>query len=106
MPEDFTKDTFKMRQIQQYKITSAEERKQKILKLVAKFAMDETLSKWGINMNQAMADLKGMKLREPQVIDGNRTTAFSDYANRKIKHAQSLRLRNEEWAFCYQQRDG
>lgn len=44
LPKDFTKDVNKMRDIQQYKITSAEERKQKILKLVAKFLKDETLA--------------------------------------------------------------
>lgn len=37
LPKNFTSDTFKMRDIQPYKITSAEERKKKILKLIAKF---------------------------------------------------------------------
>lgn len=44
LPKDFTSDAFKMRELQPYKITSAEERKKKILKLVSKFLNDEVFA--------------------------------------------------------------
>lgn len=44
LPKDFTRDTFKMREIQKYKICSPEQRKEKILRLVAKFTVDETFA--------------------------------------------------------------
>jgi len=42
LPKDFTKDLQKMRDLQPYKITSAEERRKKILKLISKFMVEET----------------------------------------------------------------
>jgi len=47
LPKNFTSDTYKMRELQPYKITSAEERKKKILKLNAKFKVDEVFEQWG-----------------------------------------------------------
>jgi len=45
--------------------------------LVAKFLQDETLAKWGLSMNQDMAELKGKKLPQPQIVDKeNRATGF------------------------------
>jgi len=41
LPEGFTRDAFKMSKIQNYKITSADERKKKILKLVQDFGLKD-----------------------------------------------------------------
>lgn len=106
LPPNFTSDTYKMREIQPYKITCAEERKKKILKLVSKFINDETLEKWGVQMQQNMAEIKGTKLQVPMILTPEgRTTTFKDFTDRRVKHAQPLKLRNEEWAFCYSARD-
>ncbi len=51
LPKDFTKDTRKMRDIQQYKITSADIRLEKILKLISKFNNDETFAEWGVSID-------------------------------------------------------
>ena len=50
LPDDFTKDNNKMRDLQQYKITSAQARKDKIEKLVMKFGDDQTFKMWGVEI--------------------------------------------------------
>lgn len=67
LPENFTKDTFKMRELQGYKITSAEERKKKILKLIQKFMQDDVFDQWGVKVGQGMTELKGKKLAVPLI---------------------------------------
>lgn len=52
LPKDFTKDVMKMRDLQKYKITSAEERKKKILKLISKFMDDEVFDQWNMTVTQ------------------------------------------------------
>jgi hypothetical protein len=56
-------------------------------------------------MNQNMAELKGSRLQVPKIIADNNVTSYKDFVDRRVKHTQPLRLRNEEWAFCYQGRD-
>jgi len=56
-------------------------------------------------MNQPMAELKGARLAVPHIIDGNRSTSYKDFVDRRVKHTQPLRLRDQEWAFCYASRD-
>ena len=52
LPENFTQDSFKMRELQPYKITSAQKRKEKILKLIHKFKDDPTFGAWGVEVEQ------------------------------------------------------
>ena len=65
LPENFTKDAFKMRDLQKYRITSAEKRKEKIIKLISKFINDEVLEVFGFNVEHNMADIKGKRLNLP-----------------------------------------
>ena len=51
LPKDFTKDVMKMRDLQTFKITSAEERRKKILKLISKFTNDEIFDQWSLNVS-------------------------------------------------------
>lgn len=105
LPPDFTRDTFKMRELQKFRIVSANDRKVKILKLVEKFIVDETLQEWGISMDQSMRELKGQRLAVPQIVHDNRLATFKDFTDRKVPHNQPLILRDQCWAFCYQRRD-
>jgi len=75
------------------------------LKLASIFVKDEIFDQWGISMNQNMAELKGSKLAEPQIVHENRNRGYKDFTDRKVQHCQPLRLRDSEWAFCYQERD-
>lgn len=70
LPPDFTKDQFKMRDIQEYRISSANARRQKIMKLAAKFANDETFNQWKVSLAQEMLQIKSApKLPEPVITD-------------------------------------
>lgn len=51
LPEDFTRDQFKMRAIQDYKIAKAQTRRERIIRLAAKFADDETFNEWKVSLN-------------------------------------------------------
>ena len=73
-----------MRDIQSYKICGAEQRMQKIMRLIAKFQDDETFSTWGVKVNTQMTPVQGKKLEEPRVIHQNQTREMSAYYNRKI----------------------
>lgn len=91
LPPDFTRDTRKMREIQQYKITSAQERMEKINQIVAKFQDDEEFARWGIALQTVMPSLDGHKLPKPTIDDGSgRTAMVEDFYNRRVKHLQPL----------------
>lgn len=60
---------------------------------------------WGVEISQSMAEVKAKKLPEPKILDSNRSVSFKEFVDRKVQHLQPLRLMNEEWAFCYSQRD-
>lgn len=84
LPDNFTRDTYKMRELQQYKITSAEKRKEKIEKLIMKFGNDQTFLQWGVEISTQMQELKGKKLYEPRIMGQGRAVPFSDFTNRKV----------------------
>ncbi len=60
-----------MRDIQQYKITSADIRLEKILKLISKFNNDETFAEWGVSIDTNPANVHGKKLHEPVIEQAN-----------------------------------
>jgi len=58
-----------------------------------------------VSVKQNMMELKGTKLHEPQIETEGRPTRFKDFTDRKVKHTQPLICKDQEWAFCYQERD-
>lgn len=82
LPVNFTKDGFKMRQIQPYKISTAQKRKEKILKLVTQFGLldrIEVFRDWQMNVNQNMAPVKGTKFGVPQIDHSGQIKSYEDY---------------------------
>lgn len=62
LPPDFTRDQYKMRQIQDYKISGPEKRMEKINKLITKFQNDPTFQQWGVKIDTRMTEIQGKKL--------------------------------------------
>jgi len=106
LPKDFAKDGFKMSRLRSYIINNVQLRKERIEKLVAKFASDETLAKWSVCLEQNMLSLNAAKLREPSVSNGGqRPMTFAEFTNGKQRHAEPLKLGAGGWAFVYRGRD-
>lgn len=62
LPKNFTKDTFKMRELQKYKIQTAQQRKTKILQLVQQFGLLDRVKifqEWQMTLEQNMVEVKG-----------------------------------------------
>ena len=106
LPKDFTKDFRKAQDIQPYKITSADKRLAKIMKIVRDFQNDSQFEKWGIEMSQEPINITGEKLHEPVLDHSGRRATFRDFTDRKIQHMQPLKMQNnDQFVFAYHHRD-
>lgn len=102
LPKDFTSDTFMMRELQKYKIVSAEKRLEKIQKLACKFSNNPALKGRGVSIEPTPLNFDGYKLAVPRLLGGG---TFSDYLSRKVSLSESLRLKEGRWAFVYYYKD-
>jgi hypothetical protein len=105
LPPDFTKDQRKMRDIQAYKLVTAQKRLERICKMITKFQDDATLKEWGVEVNSQMTYIEGKKLQPPNIIDQNRSVVFKMFQDRKIQTTQPLKMGKQEWAVIYHQDD-
>lgn len=54
LPQDFTKDARKMRDLQKYKISNPNDRFDRISKLLSRLVMNEVFEEWGLRVQQNM----------------------------------------------------
>jgi hypothetical protein len=94
-----------MADLKQYMITDPTDRKERIERLVTKFADDPTFKNWGVTLDQKMLEIQATKLAPPMILDGNRTSDYDSYLNRRVKNAEPLILRSGEWAMVYHEYD-
>ena len=73
-----------MRELQEYKLVTAQKRLDRICKMIAMFQNDKTLSQWGVEVDGNMTKLDGKKLEPPRILDQGRSVDFKSFQDRKI----------------------
>jgi len=86
LPADFTRDDQKMRQIDQFKVKTPEDRYDRIHKLINSLVNNEEFKKWMIQIETRMASVDAKMLYPPKVEDprGGGGRSYYDYTGRKI----------------------
>jgi len=56
-----------MRELQPYKLVTAQKRLERINRMVAMFQDDKTLLEWGVEINSQMTKIDGKKLMPPRI---------------------------------------
>ena len=90
LPDDFTKDSRKMRDIDQYKIKNPGDRYERIAGLVNRIFNRPDFSKWKIELEQEMARVQGTVLPPPTLIYSGKHYQFRQYLNREIGHTEPI----------------
>jgi hypothetical protein len=67
--KDFTKDAFKMRKLQEYKLNNPTDRFSRINTLIEKFQQTEALEMWGIKVNANFQGVKAKTLHNALLVD-------------------------------------
>jgi hypothetical protein len=87
LPDDFTKDTRKMRDLDNYKIKDPDKRFSRIESLKKKLAGCNDFKNWNIEMTAEMAKVQGKVLEPPALMYQNKKVTWKDYESRKIPHS-------------------
>jgi hypothetical protein len=106
LPKNFTANKGKMRDLQEYKLVTAQKRLERINKMIAMFQDDKTLDEWGVEINSQMTKIDGKKLIPPKILDqNNRYVDFKQFQDRKAQTTQPLKFGKQEWAIIYHEKD-
>lgn len=103
LPDDFTKDARKMRDIDAYKIKNPQERFDRICALVNKLFSHPEFTAWQIGLDREMTRVQGTVLPPPTLIYGGKNFSFKQYLGRECAHVDPIKLKDGEWTFIYQQ---
>jgi hypothetical protein len=103
LPEDFTRDARKMRDIDGYKIKNPQDRYDRVVALVNKFFNHPEFTAWQIELDKEMTRVQGNVLPPPTLVYGGKNYSFKQYLGREIKHLEPIQLRDNEWTFIYAQ---
>ncbi len=76
LPKDFTKDTKKMKDLHQYKITNPDVRLERIQSIMSKLKGAKELEKFGITLQESMTNVKARQLFHPKILDSARNKPF------------------------------
>ena len=102
LPENFTKDTFKMRDLQNYKISNPQQRVERISLALNHLQSNEIFEENKFRIEANMAKIKGKVLYPAKVLDDRqRAVDWRDYEQGKIRHAQPIDMTGERWAMVY-----
>jgi len=92
LPDDFTKDSRKMRDIDEYKIKNPQERYDRIIGLINKLYNHPEFSAWKIELDREMSRVQGTVLPPPTLVYGGKKYEYSQYLGREVKHVDPIRL--------------
>ncbi|CDW85355.1 piwi-like protein 1 [Stylonychia lemnae] len=102
LDKNFTSDSRKMRDLQEYKLSHPEQRYERINQLIEKFQAAQILENWGLKIDANFTNVKAKQLPPPKIIDNrNNEQNWSDYEQRKVKPLEQLKLKKETWALIY-----
>ena len=94
-----------MRELQDYKLVTAQKRLERINRMIAMFQDDKTLLEWGVEVNSQMTKIDGKKLMPPRILDQNRYVDFKQFQDRRVHNTQPLKFGKQEWAVIYHEKD-
>jgi glucose-6-phosphate isomerase len=68
-----------MRELQPYKLVTAQKRLERICKMITMFQNDKVLEQWGVEVDSQMTKIDGKKLEPPKIEDRNRFVDFKAF---------------------------
>ena len=76
------------------------------MNLIHNLNQDQTLLKWGVEIDQNATNIMGKKLYEPNIINHKgEDQPISDFYGRKVKHLQNLDINTADIGFAYDGKD-
>jgi hypothetical protein len=101
LPDNFTTDARKMRDIDEYKIKNPNERFRRIVDVLNRIYNDNEFSNFNIQLKPEMHKCTGKVLVPPTLQTDRGPADWDDYANRKVKHSDPVQLNEEKWTLIY-----
>ena len=90
-----------MRDIDEYKIKSPNERFTRIIDVLNKIFNAPEFDQYSILLQPQMHKVAGKVLAPPRLTTERGQASWDDYAFRKIKHADPVQLNEEKWTLIY-----
>jgi len=101
LPDNFTSDARKMRDIDEYKIKSPNERFTRIIDVLNNIFNAPEFNQYSILLQPQMHKVVGKVLVPPRLATEKGQASWDDYAFRKIKHIDPVQLNEEKWTLVY-----
>lgn len=105
LPDDFTQDSRKMKDLQDFKISDPNKRFQRICDVINKLLTAGEFAKFEIELKAEEHKAVGYVHQPPMLDSAKGTTTWDAYTQRKIPHAQPSNLGNEKWTVIYSEND-
>jgi aubergine-like protein len=108
LPDDFTKNTMAMRDIQELKTVNPTKRFERITTLASKLRNNNEIKSGNLEISEEMVRVKGRYLNDLSMKDPKNPQVrhkFDDYTRGSFQHYQPMNLREGEWAIVYTNRD-
>lgn len=105
LPENFTSDSRKMRDLQEYKISHPEQRMKRIQEIINKLGEAGQFSQFDIQLSAQEHKVNGKVLFQPMLHSQRGQSFWDEYTNRKIPHSEPTRLEKDKWVLIYSDQD-
>ena len=105
LPKNFTSDSRKMKDLQDYKLSNPNQRYDRINTLIERIQQTDVLDQWGLKINPRFANIRAKQLPNAKIQYNNKQYDWEAYEKKTVKHAQPIELKREAWALVYGQRD-
>jgi len=108
LPDDFTKNSNAMRDLQQYKSFDPTNRYDRICKMASQLSGSTSIREANLQVDTDMITVKGRYLQDLTMKDPGNTQQrfkFADYTRGSFPHSEPMKLEDGEWAIVYAARD-
>ena len=108
LPEDFTKNTNAMRDLQEYKSFDPTNRYERICRMATKLSGSTSIREANLQIDTDMIQVKGRYLHDLTMKDPKNPSSrqkFTDYLRGSFEHSEPMRLEDGQWALVYASRD-
>ena len=101
LPDNFTQDARKMRDLDEYKIKSPNERFHRITEVLNRIVNSKEFAQFEILLDCTEHKVQSKVLHPPVLVTDRGKASWNDYAMRKIKHSDPVQLDEEAWTLVY-----
>lgn len=101
LPENFTSDSRKMKDLQDYKISGPTERFERLAKVLSRIVNMSEFAQFEIKLKTQEHIAQGKVLHPPSLRTEKGRSSWEDYTGRRVKHADPANLQKEKWVLMY-----